>query len=134
MGGNHPLSRQFAVAVRVDRIERVRFLKEARRRWRSIDGGRGREDQPSHARAPHGGQHGGHAVDIVIPVEVRMMHRSAHLDQSGEVDHPDDPVVPHRLREALRIAHIALNQRPPQHRLFVPVGEIVVNDRLVAGL
>ena len=65
----------------------------------AIDGGRGGEDHLVDARVLHGGQHVGHATDVLLVVPGGARDGLADLLACGEVDDGRDVLVHHEVGE-----------------------------------
>ncbi len=127
------LADQLALAIGIDRILR-RILGDRHARRRAVGGAARGKDDVAQLGRQHGVEQGQGVNHVVVEVELRLDHRFADIGEGGEVDHRRHLETGQRVGQQLGVGKIALDQRPPAHRLAVAVDEIVIGDRRIAGL
>src|SRR5918997_1452833 len=99
-----------------------------------VDGGRGGEDETGHAGLPHRFEQLERTAHVVPVVALRLLDGLGHKRERREVEHPV-VALGERLRHELPVEQGAPGEpRAPGHGVLVALGEVVEDDRLVAGL
>src|SRR5207245_10435235 len=81
----------------------------------------------------HGLKHRHGSAQIIAIVLSRISHRLPDVGEGGEMHHRLGPVFAQYLVEADFVENVAFLQRAPTDSPFMPVDEIVIGNRRVAG-
>src|SRR5437879_8409023 len=94
---------------------------------------RAREYDPVHLVIAHGLKQRHGSAQIIAIVLSWISHRLPDVGEGGEMHHRLGPVFAQYLVEADFVENVAFLQRAPTDSPFMPVDEIVISNRRVAG-
>src|SRR5256714_11668281 len=94
---------------------------------------RAREYDPVHLVIAHGLKQRHGSAQIIAIVLSRISPRLPDVGEGGEMHHRLGPVFAQYLVEADLVENVAFLQRAPTESPFMPVDEIVIGNRRVAG-
>ena len=126
--GDHLLGGPFRLAVGIDR-KFWRILLNWNTVRRPVGRGGAGEDEPADRMIAHRLEQRQGARDIVAIIFAGIGHRLADIGERREMHHRHRPVSRDRRIERRAVGDIADLERPPLHRLAVPVDQIVIDDR-----
>src|SRR2546430_2173419 len=109
----HALDKQLALAIRIDRTERMFFGQDGVL-GDAIDGTRRRKNQVLYSYRTHSLQEGQRTRDVIRVVLQGVLDRFSNVGKSRKVHHIGDLVLPEHLHEPGSIVQISLDKVPPR--------------------